>query len=65
MKNEKVQTGSQMTSSDVTSLFTSDNALDNTIEITLHCIYRRNEIVMQITKNVIIDLFLLCTKEYV
>ena len=54
-----------MASSDVTSLFTSDNALDNTIEITLHCIYRRNEIVMQITKNVIIDLFLLCTKEYV
>ena len=59
MKKRENPISYQIISFDVTSLFT----LDNKMEITLHRIYGRNDIVMQIPKKVMKYLLLMCTKK--
>ena len=62
IKHKKIPTGYQMISFDVKSLFTSI-PLDKTIEILLQRIYNRYEITTQISRKVMKELLLLCTKE--
>ena len=62
IKHEKIQISYQTISFDIKSLFTSV-PLDKTFEIILQRIYNHNEKTMQVSKKVMRELLLLCTKE--
>ena len=62
IKHEKIPTGYQVISFDTKSLCTSI-PLDKTTEIKLQRIYNRNEITTEISKKVMKELLLLCTRE--